>query len=95
MTGSKLQQYIWSTQVFCSLHFQHIHDVSKTPDTAKALTTVIYGSLLLLVNLFISEILTNARKSSMSYYSILTLQKKLPSVYLPGLGIKPQQMDKE
>lgn len=91
MRGSKLQN---SASVFCSLHFKHIHDVLETPDTVKTLTAVIYGGLLHLVNLFISEILTNTgpkpRKSSMSYYSTLTLQKKLHFMYLPGLGIKSQ-----
>lgn len=61
MRGSKLQNScIRSTKVFCSLHFQHIYGVLETPDTVKALTAVVYGGLLLLANLFISEILTNA-----------------------------------
>lgn len=77
------------SKVFCSLQFQLKHDFLETADTVKALTAVIYGWLFLLVNLFTSEILTNAgakpRKSSMSYYSILTSVKKPPSVLSPRI----------
>lgn len=54
------KQCIRNTKVLCLLHFQPIHDVLETTDIVKALTAVTYGGLFLLVNLFTSEILTNA-----------------------------------
>lgn len=54
------KQSIRNTKVLCSLHFQLIHDVLETTNTVKALTAVTYGGLFLLVNLFTSEVLTNA-----------------------------------
>jgi len=77
------------TKVFCSSYFQLQHNFLETADTVKVLTAVIYRQLFLLVNLFTSEILTNAgakpRKSTMSYYCVFYVEETTLSVS-PRIG---------
>lgn len=91
MSAATLENSASEEALRFSVHCISKHGFFETADTVKALTAVMYGRLFLLVNLFTSEILTNAgakpRKSSMSYYPLLTWVKNLPSMYLLGLGI--------